>query len=171
MTIYQKDEKTLKFIERAKAVPHITEIGYEKTVFIDWKTKAIFTFLKCKNDFEQIPASHLRRRGCPKCTGKNKTTEEFIEEAKLVEHSTEIEYTKTIYNGSTTKSIFTCLKCSNDFLQTPNAHLAGKGCSICSDTTKTTEEFIKEAKLVPHKTRIGYDKFVYVNKRTKSIFT
>ena len=162
---------TEKFIIRAKLVPHKTICSYGKTIFVDWKTKVIITCEGCGNDFEQMPASHLQKRGCPKYTGKNKTTEEFIKEAKLVEHSTEIGYDKTVYNGSTTKSTFTCLKCNNDFLQTPNNHLAGKGCSICSDTTKTTEEFIKEAKLVPHKTRIGYDKFVYINKRTKGIFT
>ena len=171
MNIYQKDEKTLKFIERVKLIPHKTICSYRKTVFINWKTKVIITCEDCGNDFNQLPYSHLNGHSCPYCDGKYKSTEDFIKEAKLVKHSTEIGYDKTIYINAKTKSIFICLKCNNDFLQLPNSHLRGNGCPICSGRIKTTEDFIKEAKLIPHKTKIGYDKFVYNGAFTKSIFT
>ena len=81
---------------------------------------------------------------------KKTTQEEFVQRAKLV-HNNRFDYSKAIYAGVHVKVLITC-SVHGDFLQKANDHLAGRGCSKCStlraakDRTKTTEEFIEEAR-------------------------
>ena len=99
---------------------------------------------------------------------KRLTTEEFIQKAQEV-HGT-YEYDKVVYVNSSTKVIITCQK-HGDFEQTPNNHLAGQGCQICSGKAKSnTEDFVQKAKKV-HGTKYGYDKVVYKTNKTKVIIT
>ena len=35
-------------------------------------------------EFWQTPNKHLNGQGCPKCVGKNKTTEDFINQLKSI---------------------------------------------------------------------------------------
>lgn len=50
-------------------------------------------------------------------------------------------------------------------------HLAGKGCPQCAgNVKKTKEQFEIEARLI-HKDKYSYEKFIYVDARTKGIIT
>ena len=97
-------------------------------------------------EFLQIPSSHLQGNGCPKCgvmkSGKCKrlTTEEFIEKAKNI-HGDKYDYSKVIYIDYNTPVIIICEK-HGEFLQTPDAHLQGKGCQSCSIRHSSYEEDI-----------------------------
>jgi len=76
---------------------------------------------------------------------KKLTTEEFIVKAKLV-HKDLYDYSNVIYIKSNFKIKIVCRK-HGMFYQTPNSHLDGRGCNICSNNTKiTTDEFITRAK-------------------------
>jgi hypothetical protein len=113
--------------------------------------------------------------------GKQKNTEEFILEAKLI-HGDKYDYSKVIYKKALEKVCIICPK-HGEFWQTPNAHLDGKGCPVCGaikagekikQTLKekkekgiktrkavhNTEEFIEIAK-ERHKGMYIYSKTVY----------
>lgn len=82
---------------------------------------------------------------------KKLTTEQFIEKAKKV-HGDKYDYTKVSYINAHSKVKITC-PTHGIFEQTPNNHLNNQGCPICGKEketkkqTKTTEQFIKEAKI------------------------
>lgn len=163
MTIYQ-DEKTLKFIERAKLVSHRTECGYDKTVFVGIHTKVTITCLECGNDFEQRPDSHLMGNGCIKCNHNSRklTLEEFIRKANK-KHNYIYGYDDFIYKDSRTKSIIYCHRHKIKFTQSPSAHLQGQGCPLCGheETARRHEKFscIEEFIVAANnkfKNKIGY---------------
>ena len=60
---------------------------------------------------------------------KNKTTEEFIEEARKV-HGDKYDYSKVMYVNCKTKVIVTCHQ-HGDFCITPDNHIRQRGCPIC----------------------------------------
>lgn len=101
---------------------------------------------------------------------KKLTTEEFIEKATKI-HSNKFNYNKTIYTGSKNKLIITC-PVHGDFEQEATSHLQGADCLKCvnKNQTKTTEDFIKDAKKV-HGNIYKYSKTKYKNKRSKVIIT
>lgn len=80
--------------------------------------------------FKQTPDSHLHGRGCPKCVNRNKTTNEFIERANVV-HDNIYCYENVCYVNPKIKIDIICQK-HGVFKQTPNSHLSGRGCPICS---------------------------------------
>ena len=82
--------------------------------------------------FEQSPHAHLNGSGCPKCVGFNKTTEEFIKEAKLI-HDNKYDYSLVEYKNATNKIKIICNK-HGIFEQTPNKHLNGNGCKHCFES-------------------------------------
>ena len=97
---------------------------------------------KCGSVYEQTPSSHLQGRGCPKCKGsKKKTLKQYYDECKERELDLPIE----IYVNANTKIYHKC-KQGHVYKQKPNTHLQGKGCPICSNTKKTTKEYIEECK-------------------------
>jgi len=71
------------FIKKSKKV-HNNKYNYDKSVFIDAKTKII---INCPEhgDFEQSHHSHLIGFGCSICSGLKKlTTEEFIKRSQII---------------------------------------------------------------------------------------
>ena len=134
------------FIKKA-ILKHGDKYGYSK---VDYKKAIEKVIIICKihGDFLQTPNKHLCGNGCRKCFGQNKTTDDFINEAINIhkdENNNQIyDYSNTIYKKASEKVIIKCFIHGN-FLQTPNAHLAGKGCSKCFGQNKTTEDFINES--------------------------
>ena len=98
-----------------------------------------------------------------------KTSKQFIEESKKI-HNNKYDYIKVNYNGAHKKVCIICHK-HGEFWQTPANHLQGKGCPKCkfdllhSKTTKTTEDFIKKAKII-HGDKYDYSKVEYINSTT-----
>jgi hypothetical protein len=95
---------------------------------------------------------------------KPKTTNEFIEDAKL-KHGGRYDYSKSEYISSTVKVKISCQK-HGEFWQTPNDHLRGRGCPKCAGRNLTTSDFIKESKNI-HGDAYDYSKTVYKNCKTK----
>jgi very-short-patch-repair endonuclease len=103
-------------------------------------------------------------------------TKEFIHKASLI-HGDKYDYSKVQYKKAIEKVIIIC-KTHGDFKLTPNKHLSrADGCKICGreligdKLRKTTEDFVKEAKL-KHVDENGvpiyhYEKVDYKNMGTK----
>lgn len=102
-----------------------------------------------------------------------KTTEEFIEEARLV-HGDKYDYSRVEYKNSYTKVCIICHEKDEngiehgEFYVIPNNHLTRKsGCPKCADNTcLTTNRFVERAIKV-HGNKYDYSKVEYVNNKTK----
>ena len=165
---------TAIFIKRANEI-HNRFYDYSLVNYVNAKTKVI---IKCPihGEFLQRPDSHLDGKGCLQCLNREinanfnkKTTEQFIEEAKLI-HGDKYNYSLVNYKNNRTKIIIIC-SIHGKFLQTPNAHLKGCGCQVCNKSKqgrkpKTTDQFIKEATKV-HNNKYNYALVKYKNSQTK----
>jgi Zn ribbon nucleic-acid-binding protein/very-short-patch-repair endonuclease len=127
---------TEEFIEKSISI-FGDNYDYELTEYVNNRTDV---FLKCKLHDLTIkinPQRHLKGYGCPECTKKekvyNKTTEEFIEDAKLV-HGEVYDYSLVNYRGSETKVEIICKKHQKSFFQKPYKHINGNGCPICRES-------------------------------------
>lgn len=92
-----------------------------------------------------------------------RTTEDFIERAKQV-HGDKYDYSFVDYVKSSQKVRIICPK-HGEFQQTPNHHLRGCACPVCS-LRQHGETFVERARAV-HGDRYDYSKVDYVNNYTK----
>ena len=128
------------FIDRANLV-HSDKYDYSKVDYKKAKTKVIIT-CKIHGDFEQIPDSHLRGRGCPNCGDeririyKKSNRETFINKANK-KHSFKYSYNNLVYTESRGKGVITC-PIHGDFTQELNSHIRGAGCKECQKETLST---------------------------------
>lgn len=93
---------------------------------------------------------------------RKNTKEEFINKAVKI-HGDRYNYSKVNYKNHKTKVKIICKK-HGEFLQTPESHLRGYGCRIC--TKYTTGIFIEKAKAV-HDDKYDYIRVDYKNSKTK----
>lgn len=153
------------FIKDANKI-HNFIFKYSKFIYINAITKGII-ICKEHGEFSQSPNSHLRGKGCPKCSGKNKTTEEVIKEFKKIHNNTFI-YSIFKYKNAKTKITIIC-RIHGSFKQSVQKHLSGHGCPKCSKTFKSNlKNFIKKSKLI-HGNNYKYIKSIYKNWETPLI--
>lgn len=96
---------------------------------------------------------------------KKLTKDTFIEKSKKI-HNNKYIYSLIEYINNRTKIEITC-PIHGVFLQTPDHHMRGFGCSSCSDKKRlTTEIFIKRAQEI-HNNKYDYSLTNYVNSHTK----
>ena len=167
---------TEEYIKRARGI-HGDEYDYSLVEFKNSSTK-IKVICSVHNVFEVLPQSHANTNGkgakCGKCRGFNKTTAEFVAQAKQI-HGNKYNYSKVKYLGSHKKIEINCHK-HGAFWQRASNHLLGRGCNDCGDEdrlkfkTKDLSDFIKQAKLV-HKGLYKYEKVNYINSHTNVLIT
>lgn len=109
---------------------------YSKVIYVNDNTKVIIT-CPIHGDFEQTPSNHKKGQKCPKCSGRNLTNDEMIEEFKKI-HDDKYKYDKTLITNSKTKIIITC-PTHGDFEQTPNNHKNGNACPMCNESNGETK--------------------------------
>lgn len=117
-----------EFITSAQKI-HNNKYDYSKFNYINSKTKGII-ICPYHGEFMQDPHTHLKGSGCPECGKKirnKKTTEQFINEAKL-KHGDKYSYDKVIYTRKQDKVLIHCNTCNHDFWQEASSHLKGYGC-------------------------------------------
>ena len=158
------NKTTEEFINEVKLI-HGDKYDYSNVKY-DKSDNKVIIVCKVHGEFTQIPTDHLSGRGCSKCVGLNKTTEEFINEAKLV-HGDKFDYSEVKYNNSTDSIKIIC-KTHGEFLQTSSTHLSGRGCPKCAGMNKTTEEFVNQAKLI-HGDKYDYSMVNYIRADKKMI--
>lgn len=159
---------TKSFIARAKKI-HGEDYDYSK---VKYKRSIIEVEIICKEcgiTFEQTPNCHLNGHGCQECGGSRKLTqEEFLSKARKI-HGDDYDYSNAKYVNAKTRVPIKCNECDYLFNQTPNDHLAGKGCKKCTGTLQLTQEqFIQRAKKM-HPNMYDYSNVEYVNTTTKVI--
>lgn len=121
---------TEEFIQDAIKV-HGEKFDYSK---VDYKNNYTKVCIICPKhgEFFQKPNDHLCGKGCPKCYGRNKTTEEWISEAKLVYPEGKYTFEKTKYVNARSKLIVTCVE-HGEFLTSAHDFLRGHGCPVCNE--------------------------------------
>lgn len=86
--------------------------------------------------FQQNVYNHLAGAGCKRCNSRSnkedrlKYEKQFIEKATAI-HNNKYDYSSVVYTAAKDKVIIRCPN-HGEFEQTPDAHLAGKGCSSCN---------------------------------------
>lgn len=112
--------------------------------------------------FKQKVETHLSGKGCPKCAGRNKSLEEFINELNIT-HKYKYDYSLVKHINHSIKII--CPE-HGMFEQLSSHHKNGHGCSKCSGTEKSnSEDFIEKAKIV-HSDKYDYSLVEYKNNKT-----
>ena len=81
--------------------------------------------------FSRKPYSLLQGHGCPKCNGRNKTTELWIAEAKKTCPSGKYSFDKTVYKSARDFVTITCNE-HGDFDIPARDFLSGHGCPKCN---------------------------------------
>lgn len=162
-----KRKTTEEFIWQSKEI-NGDKYTYDKTVYINAKTKVIIT-CPIHGDFLQNPNIHISQKcGCRKCSQPNIgiTPKEFcnkvnkIFDGRIVCHEED-------FKGMDKQITAYCEK-HGKFRTYPEHLLKGKACRKCrtEKLTKTTEQFIKEAKEM-HGDEYDYSLVNYVNYKTK----
>ena len=119
--------------------------------------------------FYQNVGNHLQS-GCPHCYGKKKkTTEQFIQEARLV-HGNKYDYSITKYKTALEKVEIICPE-HGVFVQEASSHLKGCGCPKCVRiVVDNTDDFVNKAKAI-YGNEYSYEKTRYTNSKTKVVVT
>lgn len=163
-----KKSNTEEFIEKAKKI-HGDKYDYSKVEYIGTDIK-VCIICQVHGEFWMTPSNHLKGSGCPKCVGKNKTTEDFIKECNN-KHKNKYDYSKTVYNGAFNKVCVICPE-HGEFNITPHDHLQGRGCPICGTQKqsekqrKCIEQFKEDVENIYGEGYLDLSKVVYVNART-----
>lgn len=154
-----------EFISKSRII-HGDKYNYDKSIYINTKTKLIITCPK-HGDFLQRPEVHyLDKCGCPSCDPTNILgNKKFIEKSKLI-HGEKYDYSKVNYEKNNIKVEIICQD-HGSYFQQPGAHLRGQGCPDCCGNKKsTTEEFISKSNK-KHHNLYDYSLVNYLTKRDK----
>ena len=137
---------------------HGDKYDYSKVIYTN-NTDKIEIICKKHGEFLQAPGEHKSGKGCSKCSGRNLTTKEIIQQFKKV-HGDTYDYSKVEYKKATKNVIVLCEK-HGEFLQSPSSHKNGHGCHKCSGKyIPTTKEIVQEFKEV-HGDLYDYSKVIY----------
>ena len=156
---------TKEVVERFKKV-HGDEYDYSLVEYENQEKKIIIV-CRVHGDFPQTPVSHWSGKGCPKCgiikqsISIRKTTEKFIEEAKLV-HGDKYDYHKVDYKNGRIEVIIVC-PVHGEFLQVPNNHVAGNGCYDCSLIVRAEKRKLGIEKFIERSNHIHNNFYQYEN--------
>jgi hypothetical protein len=134
-----KNVTNFDFITKSNSI-HNGKYDYSKVEYINSQTKVCIICPE-HGEFWQTPNEHLHGCGCPKCVGKNKSTEDWINEANKI-HNNRYDYSKVEYITAREKVCIICPE-HGEFWQTSNLHLNGCGCPKCN-SSKLENEVYKE---------------------------
>ena len=148
---------TSQFIEKAREM-HGDKYDYSLAEYKNNRTKVKIICSK-HGEFTQTPDNHLQGKGCGKCVGQNKTTQDIVAEFISI-HRSKYNYDRVIYKNAKTKVEILCNQCQRYFKQTPNNHLTGYGCNRCVGKNKTTQDIIAEFNEI-HEGKYDYSKVKY----------
>lgn len=120
-----------KFVRLANE-KHLNKYNYSKsncTVL----NKEVSIICDIHGEFFQNAYQHLLGSGCPKCFGNARLSkEEFILKAIAI-HGLKYDYSQIEYKNNKANVTIICPN-HGEFIQTPNTHLDGYGCQICSES-------------------------------------
>lgn len=151
-----------QFVEESRRL-HGDKYDYSKAIYVNSLTP-VEIVCKKHGSFYQLPSVHLRPGGgdCPKCKGRNKTTEEYIEDAKTT-HGNKYDYSKTQYISANEKVCIICPK-HGEFYQRAIDHVRGKGCPKCR--TSRMENIVMQMLEKNHLDYIYQKRFSWLKNQT-----
>lgn len=160
---------TDQFIEKAIKI-HGNQFCYDKTIYVDRKTKVEIFCNKCKVYFWQTPQQHIyAKNGCKHCASNilkasnKKSNIQFLEDAKAI-HGDNFSYL-TPYINAHTKITIQHKKCGFVFRKTPKAHLTLKqGCPKCGVKKRSAQLRKSHAEFVMQANTIHNDQYNYLSK-------
>ena len=162
---------TKEWVKKAKEI-HGDRYDYSKVEYKNNHTK-VCIICPTHGEFFQYPSYHLNGNGCRKCADEKllMSQEDFIKKCKE-KYGDKYDYSKVEYKNCRTKVIIICPKhgefsvMPRHFIKNGNKHL--RECPLCSleERTKTTDEFIKQAKKI-HGNKYDYSKVEYKGKNNK----
>lgn len=164
---------TAEFIDRFYA-RHPDGLGLDLSKFV-YTTSRTYSTTFCKIHSKEInnTANNLMQgiKRCKECmsdaisNAQSYDLQTFIDKSKKI-HGDTYDYSRSIWTNSRTKLCIIC-KTHGPFMQNPQLHWNGYGCSKCGYTKlrKTKEEFIAEANK-NHNNKYLYDNVDYINNYT-----
>jgi hypothetical protein len=128
---------------------------------LEFKNTLDIVKVKCENHgvFEIRLKDHLAGNGCSKCSGKNKSNDEVINELIKV-HGNRYDYSKVFYKKQTEKLTIIC-KEHGEFYQTYNVHKKGHGCPKCSLINVSNKKRKPQFTFIEESNRIHENKYDY----------
>lgn len=134
----------VEFIKRSQEI-HGNQYDYSNVDYTN-STNKVEIICEEHGPFYQIPPSHLKGRGCPKCgllklsAIFSSSAEEFIQKSQEI-HSFLYVYDNVNYVNSKEVVEIICKK-HGPFLQLPPVHLSGCGCPSCK-TSKPVKSIMR----------------------------
>ena len=169
----EKAKKSQKQFEAEVITLYGNKYDFSLTNYINTKTP-VALICNIHGEFTKSPVSILNENACDECCKKKtKSTDKdtFIEEAIKV-YGDKDDYTNTEVVSSKYKVEVRCTKHDLIFKKDIQSYLLGCGCPKCSAEnytlirTKTTEQFIEEAKEV-HGNNCDYTDTIYKSAKDK----
>lgn len=167
--VFQVDEVLARFHET-----HGDQYDYTSVVY-EHSNRHVTIVCRRHGAFLQTPSGHWAGKGCPECGRLTRaeslilTTEEAVARFRQL-HGDRYDYADTVYDRFRRRVTIRC-KRHGPFLQSPQAHLEGKGCPRCSQSSGETRaaawlqkhgiEFLVESPVsIEGQTRCRFDFFL-----------
>ena len=148
------ETSTENFIRKA-VLKHNDNFDYSLVDYRDAKSKVKIICNKNKHIFEQSPSNHLHGFGCILCARITQGDSKRLNQEIFIKKSTEVHgntycYDDTEYIQANKKVTIEC-RHHGKFTQSPNAHMAGKGCEKCAilNNSFSRTDYIRMAKGKP----------------------
>ena len=176
LKVQASDKVALKNNEFINKVQKIhPELDFSNTIYVNNHTSIKAICPKCGHgEFSVIPKEILKPKyKCAKCKKEEKIERRKIEVYNQMKkiHNGAYDYDMSKFKNLYSKIDMFCHK-HGSFTQMVKSHLNGNGCPECGKesrikkTSKTTEEFIKEAKEKRSDRNDDFSKVDYINERT-----
>lgn len=123
----RRKENCDNFLKEAEKL--FPNYDYSKVKYVNCDTK-VEIICPVHGSFFATPYEHLKSKGCPKCLGRNLTTEEFVDKIKAL-FGNKYDYSKVVYKGAKEPVILVCQTCGKEFNTIPNNLLNNQGCPFC----------------------------------------
>ena len=148
------------------------------TIYESNKLKMEYKCNICNHTFYANFSNIQIGTGCPMCSIESSRVkrasnkEEFINKAKQI-HGTYYNYENVVYRNAKEKVEIICPQ-HGSFLISPEKHLYGCKCKLCSYKEISESQFFTQEKVIAdfksiHNNTYNYDKFIYKGNHVKSI--
>ena len=143
---------------------HGDRYDYSKTVYTGSKGKVEIVCREHGPFWQNVEKHAQKGRGCPKCSGRGLSTEDWVERFKKA-HGDRYDYGRVKFTGARDKVEIVC-PVHGPFWQSAAHHADGHGCIQCSGNAQlTSNEWIERARGV-HGDRYDYSVVDYTSTKT-----